>query len=106
MIEWLGGEQNVVGLLIPLVGIFVLWIAPKITNTGPGRRYFLLACISFFGFQVVIGLEQGTLISFPHPVGMISGILLLIGFGGFCFRGLFAEWKERKSSTSQCNITI
>jgi len=100
MIEWFGGEQNVIEILIPLVGICVLLIGPKITNTGRSRRFFLLAFISWFSFQVLIGLEQGTLVSFPYPIGLISGILLWIGSIGLFFRGLFAAWEERKDSTS------
>lgn len=100
MIQWFGGEQNVIGILIPLVGICILLIAPKITNTGRSRRYFVPAFVLWFGFQVLIGLEQGTLVSFPHPVGLISGIFLPIGFLGLFFRGLFAAWEERKSSKS------
>lgn len=100
MIEWFGGEQNVVEILIPLLGICVLLIAPKITNTGRSRRYFVPAFVLWFSFQVLIGLEQGTLVSFPHPIGLVSAILLWIGSLGLIFRGLFAAWKERKSSVS------
>jgi len=100
MIEWFGGEQNVIEILIPLVGICVLMIAPKITNTGHSRRYFIPAFCCWFGFQALIGVEQGTLFSFPHPIGLISGIVLWIGSLGLFFRGLFAAWKERKSSIS------
>lgn len=100
MIEWFGGEQNVIQVLIPLVGICVLLISPKITNTGHSRRYFVPAFIFWLCFQVLIGLEQGTLVSFPHPIGLISGILLWIGFLGLFFRGHFAAWEERTSSMS------
>ena len=100
MIEWFGGEQNVIEILIPLVGICVLLIAPKITNTGRSRRYLIPAFCCWFGFQALIGLEEGTLVSFPYPIGLISGILLWIGFFGLVFRGLFAAWEERKSTTS------
>lgn len=100
MIEWFGGEQNVIEALIPLVGICVLLIAPKITNTGRSIRYFVPAFSLWFSFQVLIGLEQGTLVSFPYPIGLISGIVLWIGSLGLFFRGLFAAWEERKPSTS------
>lgn len=100
MIEWFGGEQNVVEILIPFLGICVLLIAPKITNTGRSRRYFVPAFVFWLSFQVLIGLEQGTLVSFPHPIGLISAILLLIGFIALFVRGLFAAWEERKSYTS------
>ncbi len=95
MIEWIGGERNIVGILIPLVGICVLLIVPKLTNTNRSRRYFLPAFACWFGFQVLIGLEQGTLISFPHPLGLGSAILLLLGFLGLLIRGLIVVWKER-----------
>ena len=100
MIEWFGGEQNVIEILIPLVGICVLLIAPKITNTSRSRRYFVPAFILWFSFQLLIGLEQGSFVSFPYPIGLISGILLWIGFLGLFFRGLFAAWEERTYSTS------
>lgn len=100
MIEWFGGEQNVIDIFIPLFGICVLLITPKITDTGRSRRYFVSAFIFWLSFQVLIGLEQGTLVSFPHLIGLISAILLLIGSIGLLFRGLFAAWKERESSIS------
>ncbi|MFC4246903.1 hypothetical protein ACFOZ7_07810 [Natribaculum luteum] len=100
MIEWFGGEQNVIEILIPLFGICALLIAPKITETGRSRRYFVPAFIFWLSYQVLIGLEEGTLIAFPHSIGLISAILLLIGFIGLFFRGLFAVWKERESSIS------
>jgi hypothetical protein len=100
MIEWVGGEQNVIEILIPLVGICALLIAPKITNIGRSRRYFVPAFILWFSLQVMIGLEQGPLVSFPDPIGLISGILLWAGSFGLFFRGLFAAWEEQKSPRS------
>ena len=100
MIEWFGGEQNVIEILIPVVGICALLIAPKITNTGRSRHYLILAFCCWVGFQALIGLEDGTLVSFPYPIGLISGTVLWLGFFGLFFRGLFAAWEERKSSTS------
>ncbi|QLH84996.1 hypothetical protein HZS54_13610 [Halosimplex pelagicum] len=98
MIEWFGGEGNVVDILIPLFGICVLLLAPKVTDTNRSRRYFVPAFASWFGLQLLIGLEQGTLVSFPHPIGLVGGLLLLIGFVGLIVRGLFAAWKGRESS--------
>jgi len=77
MIDWVGGEQNLVGIIIPLSGICILLIIPKITETNRSRRYFLPAFIFWLGFQLLIGLEQGTLISFPHPIGLLSAGFLL-----------------------------
>ena len=97
MIEWLGGEQNVISMSIPLIGISILLIAPRISDTNRGRRYLLPAFVLWFSFRVLIGLEQGTLVSFPYPIGLISAILLLIGFISLMFYGLYAVWKERDS---------
>ncbi|AHG01169.1 hypothetical protein HALLA_18665 [Halostagnicola larsenii XH-48] len=100
MLEWFGGPLNVIEILIPLVGICVLLIAPKITDTGRSRRYFVPAFTCWFGFHVLIGLEEGTLVSFPYLIRLISAILLLLGFVGYLFRGLFAAWKEQESNVS------
>ena len=97
MVEWFGGEQNVISVLIPLIGICILLAVSKITETNRGRRYFLLAFVLWFSFQVLIGLEQGTLVSFPHPIGLISAALLLIGFITLMFYGLYAVWKVQDS---------
>lgn len=98
MFEWFGGVQNVIQILIPLFAIGVSLIAPKVTTTSGSRRYFLPAFASWFGYNVLIGLEQGTLLSFPHPLGLISAVLLLVGFTGLMFRGLFAAWRERQTA--------
>lgn len=95
MIEWLGGEQNVISVSIPLVGICILLIVPKITDTNRGRRYLLPAFVLWFSFHILIGIEQGTLVSLPYPIGLISTILLLIGFISLMSYGLYAVWKER-----------
>gem|GEM_PF-2346669 len=88
MIDWVGGEQNLVGIIIPLSGICILLIIPKITETNRSRRYFLPAFIFWLGFQLLIGLEQGTLISFPHPIGLLSaGFLLFFFFLGSLLHG-------------------
>ncbi len=101
MIEWFGGGQNVISLLIPVIGICILLIASKITDTNRGGRYFLPAFVLWFSYRVLIGLEQGTLVSFPQPAGMISAILLLIGFMSAMFYGLYAVWKERDPFVSR-----
>jgi len=95
MIDGVGGEQNLVGIIIPLSGICILLIIPKITETNRSRRYFLPAFIFWLGFQLLIGLEQGTLISFPHPIGLLGAGFLLIGFFTLMIFGLFAAWNER-----------
>lgn len=95
MIEWFGGEQNIISMLIPLIGICILLFISKIIETNRGRRYFLSGFVLWFSFQVLIGLEQGTLVSFPHPIGLISAILLLIGFVALMFYALYAVWKEQ-----------
>jgi len=101
MIEWFGGEQNVISMLIPLTGICILLIVSKITETNRSRRYFFSAFVLWFSFQVLIGLEQGTLVSFPHPIGIISAVLLLVGFMSLMLYGLYTVWEERDPFISQ-----
>ena len=98
--EWFGGGRNSIEILVPVVGICVVLIASKVTDVGRSGRYFLPAFTLWFAFQLLIGLEEGPLVSFPHPIGLIGGISLWIGSLGSFFRGLFAVWQERRSSAS------
>jgi hypothetical protein len=100
MLEWIGGPQNVVQLLVPLVVICVLVLLSRTTDIGSSGRYFLPALVLWFGLQVMMGLEQGPLVSFPYPIGLIVGLVLWAGATGLCLRGLLAVWNERTSTAS------
>ena len=99
MIAWLGGAGNVVGMLIPLFGIGALLVLPKLTETNRARRFFLRGFALWFGFQALIGLEQGTLVSAPDPFGPIGAALLLVGFVWLSFCGLYEVWVIRDPLT-------
>lgn len=100
MIEWLGGEVHVIDILIAFSGICLLVTISKIAQTNGSERYLIPAFCCWFGFELLIGLEDGTLISFPHPIGMIVAVVLLIGFIGLLARGVFAVWKARKTGVA------
>ena len=100
MIEWFGGTAQVFQILLPLFGLCVVLIAPKITDTNRARRYVAPAFGCWLALQLLIGLEEGTLVSFPDPFGFLVAVLLLLGFVVLMFRGLFAAWKTREASES------
>jgi len=100
MLDWFGGGLQVVNILMPLFGVCALLIARTIADTNRAWRWVVSAFGCWFGVQLLIGLEEGTLISFPHPVGLLTAILLLVGFIALWVRGLFAAWKTRQSSES------
>ena len=89
MIAWLGGEGNAVSLLIPLSGICVLLIAGRVTETNRARRYVLAGFVLWFGYRLVLGLEAGTLISFPRPIGLLGALSLLVGFLSLTLYGFY-----------------
>ena len=99
MIAWLGGAGNVVEMLIPLVGIGVFLVLPKLTETNRARRLFVRAFALWFGSRALIGLEQGTLVSVPAPFGPIGAALLLAGFVWLSFCGLYEVWVIRDPLT-------
>ncbi|ELZ39157.1 hypothetical protein [Halorubrum tebenquichense] len=101
MIAWLGGQGNVISLLIPLFGICLVLIADSLTETNRAKRYFLSGYVLWFGFRVVIGLQQGTLITFPRPIGLLGALSLLIGFLSLTFYGLCVVWRERDPTASR-----
>ena len=93
MMAWLGGEGNVISLLIPLFGICLLLIAGRVTETNRARRYVLAGLVLWFGCRVVIGLEAGTLVSFPRPIGLVAALSLLIGFLSLTLYGFYVLWR-------------
>ena len=93
MMAWLGGEGNVISLLIPLFGICLLLIADRVTETNRARRYVLAGLVLWFGCRVVIGLEAGTLFSFPRPIGLVAALSLLVGFLSLTAYGFYVLWK-------------
>jgi hypothetical protein len=99
MTAWLGGAGSVVGMLIPLVGIGVFLALPKLTETNRARRFFLPAFALWFGSRALIGLERGTLVSVPAPLGLTAGALLLAGFVWLSFCGLYEVWLIRDPLT-------
>ncbi|ELZ53801.1 MULTISPECIES: hypothetical protein [Halorubrum] len=101
MIAWLGGEGNVISLLIPLFGICLVLIADRVTETNRAKRYFLSGFVLWFGFRVVIGLEQGTLVSFPRPVGILVALSLLVGFLSLTCYGYYVVWRGRDPIASR-----
>ena len=101
MIAWLGGEGNVISLLIPLFGICLLLIADRVTETNRARRYFLAGFAFWLGCRVVIGLEAGTLVSFSRPIGLVAALSLLIGFLSLTFYGFYVLWNGRDPIASR-----
>ena len=101
MIAWLGGEGNVLSLLIPLFGVCVLLFAGRVTETNRARRYFLPGFVLWFGYRLVLGLEAGTLISFPRPIGLLGALSLLVGFLSLTFYGFFVLWRGRDPIASR-----
>jgi len=85
---------------MPLLGVCALLIARTVTDTNRAWRYVVSAFVCWFGVQLLIGLQEGTLVSFPASVGLTAGILLLAGVIALMARGIFAAWKTRKSSKS------
>ncbi|CDK39858.1 hypothetical protein [Halorubrum sp. AJ67] len=101
MIAWLGGQGNVISLLIPLFGICLLSIVDRVTETNRARRYFLSGFVLWFGCRVVLGLEQGTLVSFPRPIGLLGALSLLIGFLSLTFYGYYVVQTGRDPLASR-----
>ncbi|WP_134670975.1 hypothetical protein [Halorussus marinus] len=100
MIEWLGGEGYVVDIAIPLFGILLVGISSRVAETNGSERYVFPAFCCWLGYEVLLGLEAGTLVALPRPLGPIGAVLLLVGFLGLLFRGLYALWKVREPSGS------
>jgi hypothetical protein len=83
MIEWLGGIDHLMELSLPLFGLFLFSALSRVIDTNRSKQYFLRGFGCWFGFELLVGLEEGTLVSVPLPVGIVGSILLLIGFLGF-----------------------
>jgi len=98
MLEWFGGAEYVLDILVALFGLMLLVGTSKITETNRGYRYLLPAFCCWLSLEVLLALEAGTLVSIPSPVGLIGGSLLLLGFLGLTARGLLAAWNTRKSA--------
>jgi len=100
MIEWIGGRHHLIELSLPLLGLLIMFGLSKVVDTNRSKRYFVSGFSCWFGFELLIGLEQGTLVSVPSPVGIIGSILLLLGFLGFTIYGFLTLWSLRDTSTS------
>jgi hypothetical protein len=100
MIEWLGGEHHLIELSIPLLGLIIIVGLSKVVDTNRSKRYFVSGFSCWFGFELLIGLEAGSLVSVPFPIGIIGSILLLLGFLGFTLYGFLTLWSLREASTS------
>lgn len=100
MIEWLGGEHHLIELSIPLFGLVIIVCLSKVVDTNRSKQYFVSGFSCWFGVELLISLEQGSLVSVPSPIGIIGSILLLLGFLGFTLYGLLTLWSLGEASTS------
>ena len=92
MIEWLGGKHHLVELSLPLFGLAIVFVLSKTIDTNRSKRYFVLGFSCWFGLELLIGLEEGSLISVPSPMGVAGSILLLLGFLGFTTYGFLTPF--------------
>ncbi|MDB2265448.1 hypothetical protein DJ83_06365 [Halorubrum ezzemoulense] len=101
MIEWFGGGENALSMLIPLVGICVIVVAERVTGTNRAKRYVLPAFVLWFGLRAVIGLEQGPIVSLPPPIGLLLAVSLLVGFLSLLLYGFYVLWAGRDPIASR-----
>ncbi|EMA27478.1 hypothetical protein [Halobiforma nitratireducens] len=95
MIDWVGGQRHFVNLLVPTLGICVLFVVSKRADTNGSERYFMASFVLWLAFSLLVGLEAGALLSFPDPFGWMGAVLSMIGFVIFYFCGVFAVVNER-----------
>ncbi|ELZ47516.1 hypothetical protein C464_08400 [Halorubrum coriense DSM 10284] len=101
MIAWFGGAESVLSMLVPLVGICVILVAERVTETNRAKRYVLPAFGLWFGLRVVIGLERGPVVSLPRPVGLLVTVSLLVGFLSLLLYGFYVLWAGRDTIASR-----
>jgi hypothetical protein len=101
MIEWLGGPTHVVDIAIAAFGLSLLLALSKTAETNRSRRYFVPAFGCWFGFELLLGLEAGSLVAVPRPVGFGGALALLVGFLGLFVGGLRSVWNARGPAASR-----
>ncbi|MDF9744451.1 hypothetical protein [Natrinema salsiterrestre] len=95
MLEWIGGGTRALDLSIPLFGL-VLFLAVK-WRFDPHRSwyYFVAALLCWVGFDLVIGLYSGTLVSIPTSIGLSTAILFWTCCMTFFGLALLTVWRDR-----------
>jgi hypothetical protein len=83
MMDWFGGKHHLIELSIPLFGLGILFVISRVVDTNRSKRYFALGFSCWFGLELLIGLENGSLVSLPSSIGIVASVLLLLGFVGF-----------------------
>lgn len=95
MLEWIGGRSELLHIAIPLFGLVFLLLVPRYTDPHRSWNYLVPGFTCLFGTRLVIGLENGTIVSFPRVLGMGLGVSLLIGFVVFTGLALVTAWNGR-----------
>jgi hypothetical protein len=101
MLDWFGGGGNLLSALIPLLGICLVLAGGRVTGTNRAARYVLPAFGLWFGLRVLIGLEQGSLVSVPRFVGLSAGVSLLTCFLSLLCYGLYVLVTDRDPVASR-----
>ena len=98
--EWLGSDPYVVDILLSLLGVVVLVAVSRITETNRSRQYLLPGFCCWVGFELLLGLEAGGLVSVPRPVGLVGSVVLLAGFVGLSTYGFAVVWMEHSTESA------
>jgi hypothetical protein len=95
MLEWIGGGARALDLSIPLFGLVLFLVIKWRFEPHRSWYYFVAAFLCWFGFELVIGLYTGTLVSIPSLIGLATAILLWISCLLFFGLAFLTVWSDR-----------